>query len=72
MMKNGTDKGSYGGNGSNIWLDKQLLRYFSYTNKKNKKKIIAYIDLCDKYNIPISDDDRELIKENGINVYEII
>ena len=65
-------KGSYGGNGSNIWLDKQLLRYFSYTNKLNREKIIAYIDLCDKYNIPISDDDRELIKENGINVYEII
>ena len=65
-------KGMYNGEGSNKLLDRQLLRYFAYFNNLTEKKVRGYIDLCNKYNIPISDDDRMVMKEKGIYIDEVI
>lgn len=64
-------KGKYDGDGSNEYLDNKLLGYYSLYNNLTKEKILGYIDLCRKYNMPISEDDKNIIRENGID-YETI
>lgn len=59
-------KSSY--KGDNHWLDNKFLKYYSQFSTLNRDKLKAYVKLCDRYGIPISDDDLAIFKEHNLDV----
>lgn len=54
--------------GYNPFITNKYLRYYLLYNPISDKILNAYVDLCKKYNIEISKDDKEILEENNIHI----
>lgn len=48
------------------WLINNYLSYFRHNNVLTKEKMIAFVELCKKYNIDIPNNDKKILDENNI------